>query len=144
MFSKSCEYAIKALIFLGQESNENKKVCVKTISSAIDATQHFVAKILQDLTKKKLLKSTKGPNGGFYVDEENSKNSLADIIKAIDGTKIYSQCELGLKECSEKNPCPVHHEYKNIKLNLIKMIENNTISTFNTQSNLGKYFLKND
>lgn len=144
MFSKSCEYAIKALIYLGQESSEEKKVCVKTIAKAIAAPQHFVAKILQDLARKNLLKSVKGPNGGFYLNEKNKNSSLADIIVSIDGDKIYNQCVLGLKDCSEKKPCPVHHEYKNIKKGLIKMIETNTIYSFNSKLESGEFFLKNE
>lgn len=144
MFSKSCEYAIKALIYLGQESSEEKKVCVKTIAKAIAAPQHFVAKILQDLARKNLLKSVKGPNGGFYLNEKNKNTSLADIIVSIDGDKIYNQCVLGLKDCSEKKPCPVHHEYKNIKKGLIKMIETNTIYSFNSKLESGEFFLKNE
>jgi Rrf2 family protein len=144
MFSKSCEYAIKALIFLGQESSEEKRVCVKTIAKAIAAPQHFVAKILQDLARKNLLNSVKGPNGGFYLSNKNKNSSLADIIVSIDGDKIYNQCVLGLKDCSEKKPCPVHHEYKNIKKGLIKMMETNTISSFNSKLESGEFFLKNE
>jgi len=143
MFSKSCEYAIKAMIFVAQKSKDETRVSVKEIAKGTDAPEHFIAKIMQDLSRRKLIHSVKGPNGGFYMDANNLKNSISDIVKAIDGDSIYSDCVLGLKACSEKNPCPVHFEYKEIKKNLIKMIEHSTIGEFNEKLDSGKFFLKN-
>ncbi len=143
MFSKSCEYAIKAMIFVAQKSKDEIRVGVKQIAKGIDAPEYFIAKILQDLSKKKLVNSIKGPNGGFYMDNKNLKSSISDIVKAIDGDSIYLDCVIGLKACSEKNPCPVHFEYKEIKKNLIAMLENNTIGEFNEKLDTGKFFLKN-
>lgn len=142
MFSKSCEYAIKAMICISQKSREGGRVGVKEVATSIDAPEHFIAKILQELSRKRVLKSMKGPNGGFYLDKSDLKTSLADIVKAIDGEKIYDECVLGLKACSQKNPCPVHDEYKEIKKKLIGMLEKNTIGSFNESIDGGNYFLK--
>ena len=131
------------MIFVAQKSKDEVRVGVKDIANGIDAPEHFIAKILQDLGKKKLLNSVKGPNGGFYMDSKNLKNSISDIVKAIDGDSIYKDCVIGLKECSEKNPCPVHFIYKDIKKNLIDMLEQNTIADFNEKLDSGKFFLKN-
>ena len=143
MFSKSCEYAIKAMIFVAQKSSEEQRIGVKEIAKGTDAPEHFIAKIMQDLSRRKLIHSIKGPNGGFYMDIHDLKNSIADIVKAIDGDSIYTDCVMGLKACSEKNPCPVHFEYKEIKKNLIKMIEHNTLAEFKEKLESGKFFLKN-
>ena len=131
------------MIFVAQKSKDEVRVGVKDIANGIDAPEHFIAKILQDLGKKKLLNSVKGPNGGFYMDSKNLKSSISDIVKAIDGDSIYKDCVIGLKECSEKNPCPVHFIYKDIKKNLIDMLEQNTIADFNEKLDSGKFFLKN-
>ena len=143
MFSKSCEYAIKAMIFVAQKSKDETRVSVKDIAKGTDAPEHFIAKIMQDLSRRKLIHSVKGPNGGFYMDANDLTNSISDIVKAIDGDSIYTDCVLGLKACSEKNPCPVHFEYKEIKKNLIKMIEHSTIGEFNEKLDSGKFFLRN-
>jgi len=144
MFSKSCEYAIKAMIFIAQKSNSQTRVSIKDIANGTDAPEHFIAKILQELSKKRLVQSIKGPKGGFFMDRTNLESSIADIIKAIDGDSIYTDCLIGLKICSEKNPCPIHFEYKEIKKNLINLIENNTIADFNDKLESGKFFLKNE
>ena len=131
------------MLFVAQKSNHQVRIGVKEIAEGIDAPEHFIAKILQDLAKKKLILSVKGPNGGFYMDDLNLKCAISDIVKAIDGDSIYKDCVIGLKLCSEKNPCPVHFEYKEIKKNLIAMLENNTIGNFNEKLDTGKFFLKN-
>ena len=144
MFSKTCEYAIKAMIFVAQKSKEETRVGVKEIAKGTDSPEHFIAKIMQELGRKRLVQSIKGPNGGFYMTERDFKISISDIVKAMDGDKLYSDCVLGLKACSEKNPCPVHFEFKEIKKRLIHMIENNTIGDFNEKLDTGKFFLKNE
>jgi len=143
MFSKSCEYAIKAMIFVAQKSKNEARVSLKEIAASTDSPEHFIAKIMQELGRKRLVQSIKGPNGGFYMTEKELKTSITDIIKAIDGDKFYVDCVLGLKACSEKNPCPVHFEFKEIKKNLIKMLDSNTIGNFNEKLDSGLFFLKN-
>jgi Rrf2 family protein len=142
MFSKSCEYALKAMIYVGKNTNENKKVGVKEIAYAIDSPEPFVGKILQQLTKNKLVLSTKGPNGGFYMTGRELRTTLLDIIYVIDGEGVSMDCVLGLKKCSELNPCPVHHEYKHIKKLLLQMLDL-SIKDFNEKIDSGRYFLKN-
>lgn len=102
MFSKTCEYAIRALILIAQKSKNGYKTGIKEIAESIDAPEPFIAKILHDLSKKGLVQSLKGPAGGFFLDKGSLKNSLADIVKAVDGDKIFSGCGLGLHYCSEK------------------------------------------
>lgn len=143
MFSKTCEYGIKAMIFVAQKSKDGARVSIKEIAKGTDAPEHFVAKIMQELSRKKLVHSVKGPNGGFFMDQQDLRTSLADIVVALDGNSIYHDCVLGLKTCNEKRPCPVHDQYKDIKKNLITMIEENTIGDFNTKLDSGKFFLVN-
>lgn len=143
MFSKTCEYAIKAMIFVAQKSTDEARIGIKEIAKGTDAPEHFVAKIMQDLSRRKLVHSVKGPNGGFYMDKNDLKTSIADIVKALDGDSIYIDCVLGLKVCNEKCPCPVHFEYKEVKKNLIKMIESSTIEDFKEKLDSGNFFLKN-
>lgn len=132
------------MIFVAQKSKEQSRVGIKEIASGIDSPEHFIAKIMQELGRKRLIHSAKGPNGGFYMTEQDLKTSIADIVKAIDGDSIYVDCALGLKICSEKTPCPVHFQYKEIKKKLIYMLEHNTIGDFNEKLDSGKFFLKND
>ena len=124
MFSKTCEYAIRAMIFIAHKSKDGNKTGIREIAKGIDSPVHFIAKILQDLSRKGLVQSLKGPTGGFYLDKKGLKCSLADIVKAVDGDKILSGCALGLNYCSESKPCPVHNEFKKIRSEISGMLQN--------------------
>lgn len=130
MFSKTCQYAIRAVIYISKKSSEGKRVGIKEIAKGIDSPEHFIAKILQELSKKNLVSSFKGPNGGFFI-EEGSDCTIADIVKAIDGEKIFSGCGLGLDYCSETKPCPIHNEFKVVRDELSRVLHNAKVSMFN-------------
>ncbi len=108
MFSKTCKYAIRAVLFLAQRAEGSTKIGVKDLAEGLNAPKHFLAKILQQLSKHGLVSSVKGPNGGFYMSEKNLEGSLHDIILCIDGPDFFSGCVMGLPNCSDKNPCPLH------------------------------------
>ena len=142
MFTKTCEYAIRALIFIAQKSKDGSRIGIKDISSGIDSPEYFIAKILQDLSRKGFVRSAKGPNGGFYMDDANLEQSVADIVREIDGDKLFSGCGLGLKECSEDHPCPIHNDFKHIRQEIKTMLEESRIQLFVENLDLKLTFLK--
>lgn len=129
MFSKACEYAIRAVVYIASETRDERKVGILEICDHIEAPQHFTAKILQTLSRKHIVNSQKGVNGGFFMDSSQMKKSLRDIVEAIDGTQVFIGCGLGLKQCSETTPCPIHNQFKDIRNRLTKMMESTTIDT---------------
>ena len=143
MFSKACEYGIRAAIYIAGQSMQDKRVSLRDISSEIDSPVAFTAKILQLLAKNKILKSIKGPNGGFEIPkEEMDKINLAQIVSAIDGDFIFNGCGLGLKVCSEEYPCPVHDKFKSVRDELKEMLENTTIYELSLGLKEGITYLK--
>ena len=84
MLTSASQYAIRAILFLAINSNEDRKIGVKTISEALETPQPFLAKLLQKLTRNNLVSSLKGPTGGFYLDKENLTKSVWDVIKCVD------------------------------------------------------------
>ncbi len=143
MFSKTCEYAIRALIFIAEKSVNGRRVGIKEIAEGIESPEYFIAKILQDLSRRQMVKSIKGPNGGFFHDAETLNKSLADIVRATDGDKVFSGCGLGLRQCSETRPCPIHNDFKIIRKNIQEMLEHAKIGTFSKDLAKKLTFLKN-
>ncbi len=143
MFTKACEYGIRACIFVAINSREKKRVSLKEIAQAIDSPEYFTAKILQKLAKGKVIYSVQGAQGGFEMEENKIKSiTLEDIVLVIDGEVAFTMCVLGLKKCSEENPCPVHHQYKHIKADFKQMIKTTTVQNMVNQVNDGHSFLK--
>jgi len=128
MFSRTCEYAIKASIFIAQNSLNDKRVSLPDIAKGIDSPAAFSAKILQQLTKNKLVKSMKGPNGGFEIEKDRmSTIMLSQIVDAIDGDSIYKGCALGLNQCNQHRPCPVHNKFVTVRDELKEMLESTSL-----------------
>jgi Rrf2 family protein len=142
IFSKTCEYAIRAVFFVAHKTANGGRVGIKEIALGIDSPEHFLAKILQDLSRRGIVQSAKGPNGGFYTDETILQRPIKDIVEAVDGNGIFTGCGLGLKHCSEINPCPLHPEFKALRNQLNQMLVTTTIGEFNADLISGLTALK--
>ena len=127
MFSKACEYAIRAMIYIVTKTNDGSRVGIKDIANQTDTPEPFVGKVLQILSRKQIVASVKGPNGGFFIEPKSKHILLIDIVKAIDGDDLFLSCGLGIKNCSEKRPCPIHYEFKAIRDQIKEMLKTNTI-----------------
>lgn len=142
MFSKACEYAIRATIYIASQSHQGSRIGLKEISKKIDSPEAFTAKILQQLAKSNVITSVKGPNGGFEIELKRlEKIKLCEIVEAIDGDSIYKGCGLGLKECSETHPCPVHDKFKAIREDLRKMLTTTSVYELSLTLEDGMTFL---
>lgn len=143
MFSKACEYGIKASIFIAINSYEGKRVSPKEIAMEIDSPKAFTAKILQALVKHNVVNSIKGAHGGFEISKGRIATvKLKHIVNAIDGDSIYNGCGLGLHKCDEAHPCPVHDKFKAIREGLKYMLENTSLEELALNIKSGASFLK--
>ncbi|MBK5244862.1 MAG: Rrf2 family transcriptional regulator, partial [Eubacteriaceae bacterium] len=135
MFSKACQYGIKAAIFIAVNSQENKRVNLKVIAKEINSPVAFTAKVLQILTKNGIIDSVKGATGGFEIKNARlDKIMLSCIVASIDGNTVYTNCGLGFDNCSEITPCSVHFKFKHIREDLKEMLE--TTSLFDLSNNI--------
>lgn len=144
MFSKTAEYAIRATMFIAQKSAPDHKLGIEEISEAIDSPASFTAKILQMLTREQeLICSVRGPHGGFYMTEKALQLPLLRVLELVGEDGVLHKCVLGLSQCSEEKPCPLHHRYKKVKPELIKMFEGTTIGQLARDLENGAVFLSN-
>jgi len=133
MLSNASKYAIRAVLFLAENSSKTKKYGSKQIAEELEIPLSFIAKILQQLAKSKVISSNKGPKGGFYMTEENLKNNINSILKVIEHEDVFAGCFLGLPRCSDENPCPVHHIVAPFKEALWKKFEQQSIGDFSKE-----------
>lgn len=143
MFSKTCEYAIRATIYIASESSAGKRCGIRDIARKIESPEPFTAKILQRLVKADIIKSIKGNGGGFEIEKVQLKQIKVDqLVKAIDGNDLFDRCSLGLHDCSDKQPCPFHHKYKPLRENLKKTLKETSLLDLISEFNTGDTFLK--
>ena len=142
MLSLSCKYALRAAFYLVSQSGKMRKAGIREIAEEIEANEHTTGKILQLLVREELIQSVKGPNGGFFIPPDAAPVYLIDIIKVIDGTGLFFNCGLGLKNCSEKQPCPIHFTFKAAREKLYREFCNVSIQSLAKDIEKGKAYLR--
>jgi Rrf2 family transcriptional regulator, iron-sulfur cluster assembly transcription factor len=131
MLSNSCRYGIRAVIYIASRKKSIGKTGLKAISEALELPTPYLAKILQQLAKHKILHSAKGPHGGFSMFRDPKKVTLLNIIEIIDGDEFFKNCIIHNSSCTyvdeKKLPCPLHDDYGNLRAGLINLFEKRTI-----------------
>lgn len=128
MLSNTSKYAVRAVIYLALHSEKNKKIGIKKISKDLGIPTPFLGKILQTLAKHKILSSTKGPHGGFGMGKKGTDISLIEIIDIIDGRDLFTKCLIRLEDCDPNKPCSMHSKYAEIRMDLLKLFEEQKIT----------------
>jgi Rrf2 family iron-sulfur cluster assembly transcriptional regulator len=129
MFSTSCHYALQAILYIAMHSSEDKNVELKLIAEEQSIPRHFLSKILQQLVKNNLLISMKGPTGGFKLAKSSDDTTLIEIVAAIDGLGVFNKCGIGFKQCNDKNPCPIHDEFKKVRNEVENLFKSKNLQT---------------
>jgi Rrf2 family iron-sulfur cluster assembly transcriptional regulator len=125
IFSRPCEYAIRALFCLADAPVGALRA--DQIALAEDIPLPILSKVLQDLVRKGLLDSRRGPGGGFRLSRRPELILLRDVVAAIDGLDHFYLCVTGLPGCSDEAPCPLHEMWKQMRANLTNSFETITL-----------------
>ncbi|MEX0685553.1 MAG: Rrf2 family transcriptional regulator [Balneolales bacterium] len=129
VLSKACTYGMLASLYVAKETTrENEYVSIRLMSDELNISFHFLTKILQKLTKAGILISLKGPNGGVALSRAPKLITMLDIVIAIDGPNLFTECLLGLPGCGSQKPCPVHEKWASAREDLRIMFQGKTLA----------------
>jgi Rrf2 family protein len=103
IFSKRCSYAILALAFMAMRPRVTLQL--KEIAGETKLPYHFLATIMQQLTKAGLLVSFKGKGGGFQLTRAPSEYTLLEIRSLIDGNEDFKRCFFCTRKCTKPENC---------------------------------------
>jgi len=131
MLSNSCRYGIRAIIYIASRKEKKSKTGLIQISKDLGLPAPFLAKILQQLVRQKILNSSKGPHGGFALQRKAEEISLYDIITIIDGDGLFTDCLIHSSKCGEVNDeemeCPLHDNFSEIRNRILLLFKTTTI-----------------
>jgi Rrf2 family transcriptional regulator, iron-sulfur cluster assembly transcription factor len=128
MFSRRCEYGIRACIYIAAQADGSRRVNIQEIAAAIRSPEAFTSKILQQLVHAGLITSHRGIGGGFSLDPGKAgKISLSDIAEALEGPETLRACVLGLDNCSSLTPCPAHHTFAEVRDRMNQALKTTTL-----------------
>ncbi len=141
LLTKSSKYGLRAVLYLAAKCEPGKRFGTKIIAKELQLPEAFLGKIMQTLVRNKVIASVKGPNGGFYIEPKALLYPVIKIIEAIDGTDLFHSCGMGLQECNDEKPCPIHHEYGPLRDGFLKILSEKTIGDFKKDIKDGKSFV---
>ncbi|MEX0905385.1 MAG: Rrf2 family transcriptional regulator [Balneolaceae bacterium] len=127
LLSKSCVYGLRASLYLASRGSE-EFVPIRTLSDKLEISFHFLTKILQQLTAEGLLESFKGPNGGVRLTRPGNEVPIIEVVIAIDGPGLFTDCALGLPGCGHAKPCPLHDKWADTRDGIREMFEKTTLT----------------
>lgn len=137
MLSATCKYGIRAVIFIASRPDPKTNTGLRQIADELKIPQPYLAKILQTLSRKKILHSCKGPHGGFYLLVPAEKLTLMNIIEAFDGGDFFDSCYVTGERCNFDKPddgvCILHNDLRKEKEHLAKFFSSKTIEALVNQ-----------
>ncbi len=138
LFSRECEYALQAVLYLALK-RDGEMTSSREITKRLRIPYHFIGKILQRLARKGLLKSSKGPSGGFSLAVPARSITLLQVIEAVDGAGFARTCLLGFSRCSGDHPCAVHAQWATLRDRIHGLLDGKTLATLATEMHKPAY-----
>ena len=105
MISQTAEYALRAITYLADQ--ERTPHTTAQIAEATQIPAGYLAKVMQSLSRVRVVKSQRGLNGGFTLNREPTDLTLLEIINAVDPIRRFRECPLGLP-AHGPDLCPLH------------------------------------
>lgn len=125
--SPTCQHALRALIYLA-EKDAPGPVLVREIADAAGVPRQSLAKILHGLRNQGLVRSTKGPGGGYRLARSSDLIRILEVIEAVDGeVELETTCILGLDACTDSDSCALHPVWKLFRENYMETISSMTL-----------------
>lgn len=141
LLSKSCEYGLRAILYL-TALDEDDFVPISRISDALGISFHFLTKTFQKLSDAGLLVSQRGPSGGVRLTRAAEQIHPLDVLVAIDGTDLFTECVLGLPECGNEKPCPLHDRWAMERAQLESLFSSMSLAELSEGYRHGRFRLR--
>jgi Rrf2 family protein len=127
MISHTSDYALRAVIALAVE-NDGQPLRAEAIAEATGAPRNYMGKTLNALVKAGVLKSARGPQGGFSLAVPPENITIARVIDCFVEPRTSTRCLLGNKPCDASNACSAHKLWSNINRTRREPFANTTIA----------------
>lgn len=118
LYSKGCEYTLRALVS-GVRRGKGAGFRVEDACRDAGVPESFTRKGFQRLVHSEVLRTVRGPGGGYHLNVDSKGISVLQMVKILDGKDTFDHCVMGLSHCADQAPCPIHPVWKRMKQKLI-------------------------
>ena len=127
LFTRPCQYAIRAMAHF--VSYDKGRLCqAQEIARSQNIPGPFLATVLGDLVRADLMRSYKGPKGGFCLARPAHQITLYQIMEAVGSLSSLTRCAVGLEDCKGDNLCPLHDQWQSVRQGVLEYLQSVTVA----------------
>ncbi len=126
--SRKIDYALRAVIHLANEENSERACTVSEIAARERVPRQFLEKIIQDLIHKGLVRSQRGPQGGYLLARPADQVTFRDVIEAVEGPISLNVCVGEHADCSLMGACGMERVWREGQRRVLELFEKTTIA----------------
>jgi len=127
--SRKVDYALRAVIHLADAEAAERICSVGEISSKERIPRQFLEKIVQELIHKGLVRSRRGPRGGYVLARPADKVTFRDVIEAVEGPIALNNCTGDHADCSLIGACGMERIWREGQRRVMDLFESTTIAS---------------
>lgn len=135
--SNTAQYAIRIISYMAYEGKDLYPA--SEIYAKLQISDKYLKRILTTLSAHHIICSIQGRYGGFKLEKNTEEIKLIDIVNAVDQVEKYYGCVLGFEDCSDENPCSLHHKWGPIRGELLNFLESTSMQDVMKNPNLLKF-----
>ena len=130
VYNKPSQYALCALSYIANAGPQ--AVCqAEVVAEKESIPRPFLAKLLKQMVQQKILRSIKGPGGGFILNKSPEQITLYDIVSVFENLDDdFSRCAIGWTKCSDTTPCALYFEHKRLRTGFKEHMKKTKLSVF--------------
>lgn len=134
-------YGLRAVINLAM-AHHNRPISIGSIASEENVSSEFLEQIFFRLKKAGLIRSIRGPGGGFVLNKKPAEISVAKILDAVGETHGLTPCTLHRKTlCDRPEPCAAHDIWTGLQATMDNYLSGVTLKDI-MEKNGKKYYAK--
>ena len=126
MLSRTSQYALRAVLHLARAPDA--PVSAAEVAADLDVPANYLSKILHALSRAGVVRSERGPGGGYRLARPPERTSLADVIDPFDRIGVGGRCLLGNPQCPGARPCAAHERWRRVSEPLTVFFHDTTVS----------------
>ncbi|APF18958.1 RrF2 family transcriptional regulator [Caldithrix abyssi] len=123
---KTTEHAIRVMTYLAV--NKDQRFSVNVLHKELGIPYKYLGRLMSKLAQAGLVQVLQGKHGGYQLGRELEKIYLYEVVGVVEGLEDYDRCILGFPNCSNDNPCPMHHFWSKIQSELKEFLYNTTLA----------------
>jgi Rrf2 family protein len=135
--TRAADYAVRAMVHLATQP-AHERALLPALAAATGAPESFLSKVLQALSRAKLIASRRGQSGGSEILPKGRRASMREVIEAIDGPLYLNVCLISERACRRAKSCPAHPVWVRAQEAMLEVLSGAVVEELASKGHAGK------